>query len=82
MDIATTARTKVCVASATVVATTKAKTRAMTDIYELTLKAPDGRERSTLAWLPTEAVRQSFCEKANKNGLEIINNNGLHELDE
>lgn len=54
----------------------------MTDIYELTLQAPDGRERSTLAWLPTEAVRQNFYDKAHRNGLEIINNNGLHELDE
>ena len=29
-------------------------------IYELTLHAPDGRERKTLAWFPNEAVRQDF----------------------
>jgi len=48
----------------------------MTGIYELTLRAKDGRERRTLAWLPTEAVRQDYYEKARKRGLEIIE----HEL--
>lgn len=48
----------------------------MTGIYELTLRAKDGRERQTLAWLPTEAVRQDYYEKARKRGLEIIE----HEL--
>lgn len=47
----------------------------MTGIYELTLRAPDGRERRELVWLPTEAVRQDFYEKARKRGLEIIENN-------
>lgn len=46
----------------------------MTGIYELTLRAKDGRERRTLAWLPTEAVRQDYYEKARKRGLEIIEN--------
>lgn len=44
----------------------------MTNVYELTLRAPDGRERRTLAWFPTEGVRQDFYEKARKRGLEII----------
>lgn len=48
----------------------------MTGIYELTLRAKDGRERQTLAWLPTEAVRQDYYDKARKRGLEIIE----HEL--
>ena len=43
----------------------------MTGIYELTLRAPDGRERRTLAWFPTEAVRQDLHEKARKRGLEV-----------
>ena len=43
----------------------------MTGIYELTLRAPDGRERQTLAWFPTEEVRKDFYEKARKRGLEI-----------
>lgn len=45
-------------------------------ICELILRTPDGRERRTLAWLPTEAVRQDFYDKAAKRGLtvEIINN--------
>ncbi len=46
----------------------------MTGIYELTLRAGDGRELRTLAWLPTEAVRQDFYTKARKRGLEIIEN--------
>ena len=50
----------------------------MTGIYELTLRAPDGRERRTLAWFPTEEVRQDFYEKARKRGLEIIKNNELN----
>ena len=44
----------------------------MNGIYELTLRAPDGRERRTLAWFPTEEVRQDYYEKARKRGLEII----------
>ena len=45
-------------------------------ICELILRTPDGREPRTLAWLPTEAVRQDFYDKAAKRGLavEIINN--------
>lgn len=46
----------------------------MTGVYDLTLRASDGRERRMLAWLPTEAVRQDFYEKAHKNGLEIVIN--------
>ena len=46
----------------------------MTGIYELTLRAKDGRELRTLAWLPTEAVKQDFYDKARKRGLEIIDN--------
>lgn len=46
----------------------------MTGIYELTLRAKDGRERRTLAWLPTEAVRQDFYKKAHKRGLKVIEN--------
>lgn len=44
-------------------------------IYSLTLRAPNGQERKTLAWLPTEAVRQDFYAKARKHGLEVIENN-------
>lgn len=46
----------------------------MDGIYELTMRAPDGRERRVLAWFPTEAVRQDFYEKARKRGLEVIEN--------
>ena len=45
---------------------------AMNGIYELTLRAPDGRERQVLAWFPTEEVRQDYYEKARKRGLEVI----------
>lgn len=49
----------------------------MTGVYDFTLRAPDGREQRMLAWLPTEAVRQDFYEKARRNGLEAIINNKL-----
>lgn len=44
----------------------------MTGIYELTLRAPDGREKKTLAWLPNEAVRQDFYVKVRQRDLEVI----------
>lgn len=44
-------------------------------VYALTLRAPSGEERKTLAWLPNEAVRQDFYAKARKRGLEVIENN-------
>lgn len=43
-------------------------------VYELTLRAPDGRERKTLAWFPNEAVRQDFYSRAARRGLEVIEN--------
>ena len=43
----------------------------MNGIYELTLRAQDGRERRTLAWFPNDEVRQDFYEKARKRGLEV-----------
>jgi hypothetical protein len=43
----------------------------MTGIYELVLRAPDGRERRQLAIVPNEQVRQDFYQKARKRGLEI-----------
>lgn len=48
-------------------------------VYALTLRAPSGEERKTLAWLPTEAVRQDFYAKARKRGLEVIENNNENE---
>ena len=49
----------------------------MTDIHDLTLRASDGREQRMLAWLPTEAVRQDFYEKARRNGIEIVKSEKL-----
>lgn len=46
----------------------------MTGIYELTLRAPDGRERRTLAWFPTEEVRKDLHEKAERKGLTVEEN--------
>lgn len=40
-------------------------------IYELVLRAPDGRERRMLAWLPTEAIMQDFYEKAKRYGISV-----------
>ena len=43
-------------------------------VYALTLRAPSGEERKTLAWMPNDAVRRDFYEKARKRGLEVIEN--------
>lgn len=43
-------------------------------VFELTLRAGDGRERRELAWFPTEAVRQDFYDKARRNGLTVTIN--------
>lgn len=43
-----------------------------TGIYELTLRASDGRERKTLVWFPNEQVRQDFYCRAASRGLEVI----------
>lgn len=44
------------------------------NVYGMTLRAQDGRELRTLAWLPNDAVRRDFYEKAEKRGLEVIVN--------
>lgn len=49
----------------------------MTGIYELTLRATDGRERRTLVWFPTDAVRKDFYGKARRSGLEITQSKPL-----
>lgn len=41
-------------------------------VYELTLRAPDGRERKTLVWFPNESVRQDYYRRATQRGLEVI----------
>ncbi len=43
-------------------------------VYELTLRAPDGRERKTLVWFPNEQVRQDFYIRAARRGLQVIEN--------
>ena len=48
-------------------------------VYALTLRAPNGQERKTLAWLPNEQVRQDFYQKARKRGLEVIENDNENE---
>lgn len=56
----------------------------MTDIYELILRAPDGRERRMAAWITGERVRQDIIAAAHKKGLaielrEINDNNNENE---
>lgn len=46
----------------------------MEDVYGITLRAKDGRERRELVWLPTNKCRQEFLKRVHKNGLEIIIN--------
>ena len=43
----------------------------MNNVYELVLRAPDGRERRQLAIVPNDRVRQDYYDKARKRGLEI-----------
>lgn len=43
----------------------------MNGIYELILRAPDGRERRMAAWITGERVRQDIIAAAHKKGLEI-----------
>ena len=45
----------------------------MKQVYAITLRARDGRERTDLWWLPTAAVHQDLCEKVRRRGLEIAN---------
>lgn len=74
-DSAATAGTRTAAASAIVEATMRRRLTTMeNNVYGITLRAPDGRERRMLAWLPTEACRQDFYDKARKRGLEIIEN--------
>ena len=42
----------------------------LTGVYALTLTAPDGRERKTLAYLPTEETRRNFLTAAEKRGVK------------
>lgn len=44
-------------------------------VYELILRAPDGRERKTLVWFPNESVREEYYQNAAKRGLVVIVNN-------
>lgn len=41
------------------------------NVYAITLRARDGRERTDLWWLPTPEVRQDYQDKAARRGLEI-----------
>lgn len=41
-------------------------------IKELTLKAPDGREKQVLASLPTEQTEKNFRKATERKGIEVI----------
>ena len=43
----------------------------MTGVYELILRAPDGREQRMAAMVPDDTVLQDYYTKARRNGLEI-----------
>ena len=43
----------------------------MNNVYEIILRAPDGRERRQAAIIPNEEWRQDYYTKARKRGLEI-----------
>lgn len=46
----------------------------MENVYSMTLRAKDGRERHELVWFPTDECRQEFLKRAHKNELEVIIN--------
>ncbi len=46
----------------------------MDKVFELTLRAADGREKRVLAWFPTSACRQDFYDKARRRGLTVKEN--------
>ena len=48
-----------------------AKSNMNIPVYELTLRAPNGREQRMAAMVPDDTVRQNYIAKARKNGLEI-----------
>ena len=41
-------------------------------IKELILKAPDGREKQVLAFLPTEQTEKNFRKATERKGLEVM----------
>jgi len=43
----------------------------LTGVYAITLTAPDGRERKTLAFLPTEETKNNYLAAATKRGLSV-----------
>ena len=43
----------------------------MNGVYKVVLKSKDGRERETLAYLPTEEARQNYLAAARKRGIEV-----------
>ena len=47
----------------------------MDGLHIFTLRASNGRERTDLWWLPTEACLQDFYDKARRRGLTVIENN-------
>ena len=53
----------------------------MTGIYAITLTAPDGRERKTLAFLPTEETRRNFLAAAEKRGVKVAFNGNVNGND-
>jgi hypothetical protein len=41
------------------------------NVYAITLRARDGRERTDLWWLPTPEALRDYQEKVARRGLEI-----------
>ena len=52
----------------------------LTGVYAITLTAPDGRKRKTLAFLPTEQTRRNFLTAAAKRGLKVSINENENRL--
>lgn len=43
----------------------------MNEVFDITLRAKNGRERKQLQWFPTPAVRQELYERWRKRGIEV-----------
>lgn len=47
----------------------------MDGLHVFTLRAGNGRERTDLWWLPSDAWLQDFYDKARRRGLTVTENN-------
>jgi len=45
----------------------------MNEVFDITLRAQNGQERSQLQWFPTPAARSELYDRWCKRGIEVTN---------